>query len=91
MNGLEEIENNTSLQNVLGPLINESRLLRESVSMVHADYSDLKETISKQNLDIKQELSQQINTNTAKLLTIAEENKYLGKENNILKECLGKI
>ena len=63
----------------------------ELVDRVHADYSDLKETISKQKHDIKQDLAQQININTATLMTIAEENKHMKKENNILKERLDKI
>ena len=49
-------EENAALQNVLGPLIMEFKLLRESVDTVHADYVDLKQTISKQKDDLQQEL-----------------------------------
>ena len=38
---------NASLTQALGPLINEFKLLRESVDTVHHDYTDLKLTISK--------------------------------------------
>ena len=53
--GLDSIEANTSIKQALGPLISEFRLLRESVETVHQDYADLKQTISKQKEDIKQD------------------------------------
>ena len=40
--------NNTTLNDVLAPLISEFRQLHESVDTVHHDYADLKKTISKQ-------------------------------------------
>ena len=50
--GLDGTESNTTLNQALGPLISEFRLLRESVETVHQDYADLKQTISKQKEDI---------------------------------------
>ena len=58
------IEENVSLQKALGPLIAEFHLLRESVDTVHADYADLKQTISKQKEEVQHELSNKIELNT---------------------------
>ena len=71
---MSDIESNATLQKALGPLITEFRLLRESV---HADYSDLKDTISKQKEEVKHKLSDTIDSNTQRLTTISEENKAL--------------
>ena len=56
--------------------------------MVHADYSDLKQTISKQKEDLKQVLLDKIDNNTAHLNEIAQENRVLRKENDYLKSRL---
>ena len=61
--GLDSIKENTTIKQALGPLINEFRLLRESVETVHQDYADLKQTISKQKDDIKQDLTDKIEKN----------------------------
>ena len=53
-------EANPTLQDALGPLVNEFKLLRESVDTVHNDSADLKTTISMQKEEIKQELSNKI-------------------------------
>ena len=58
------LEENAALQNVLGPLITEFKLLRESVDTVHTDYVDLKQTISKQKDDLQQELVSKIDNNS---------------------------
>ena len=74
-----EIEANANLQKALGSLINEFCLLRELVNTVHADYADLKQTVSKQKDKVKYELSHKIETNAQQLTTIAEEHKQLKK------------
>ena len=74
-----------------GPLINEFRLLRESVETIHQDYADLKQTISKQKDNIKQDLTDKIEKNTTQLIEINKENKVLRKENNKLKSRLDHI
>ena len=89
--GLDGIESNTTLNQALGPLISEFRLLRESVETVHQDYTDLKQTISKQKEDIKQDLTDKIEKNTSQLIEINKENKVLRKENNELKSRLDQI
>ena len=89
--GLDNIEENTTIKQALGPLINEFRLLRESVETVHQDYADLKQTISKQKDDIKQDLTDKIERNTTQLIEINKENKVLRKENNELKSRLDRI
>ena len=89
--GLDGIESNTTLNQALGPLISEFRLLRESVETVHQDYADLKQTISKQKEDIKQDLTDKIEKNTSQLIEINKENKVLRKENNELKSRLDRI
>ena len=89
--GLDSIEENTTIKQALGPLINEFRLLRESVETVHQDYADLKQTISKQKDDIKQDLTDKIEKNTTQLIEINKENKVLRKENNELKSRLDRI
>ena len=76
--GLDNIEN-TTIKQALGPLISEFRLLRESVETVHQDYADLKQTISKQKDDIKQDLTDKIEKNTSQLIEINKENKVLRK------------
>ena len=89
--GLDSIEANTSIKQALGPLISEFRLLWESVETVHQDYADLKQTISKQKEDIKQDLTDKIEKNTSQLIEINKENKFLRKENNELKSRLDRI
>ena len=89
--GLDGTESNTTLNQALGPLISEFRLLRESVETVHQDYADLKQTISKQKEDIKQDLTDKIEKNTSQLIEINKENKVLRKENNELKSRLDRI
>ena len=84
-------EENATLQKALGSLIAEFSLLRESVNTVHVDYADLKETISKQKEEVQHELSNKIESNIRQLSTIAEENKYLRRENDQLKHRLTKI
>ena len=58
------VEENPTLQAALGPLVKEFQLLRESVNTVHNDYSDLKQTISRQKEEIKNELADKIETNS---------------------------
>ena len=53
-------EENPTLQAALGPLVKEFQLIRESVNMVHNNYSDLKKAISKQKEEIKNELADKI-------------------------------
>ena len=72
-------EENAALQNALGPLITEFKLLRESVDRVHADYADLKQTISKQKDDLQQELVSKIDTNSKQLVAVVQENRNYGK------------
>ena len=89
--GLDNIEENTTIKQALGPLISKFRLLRESVETVHQDYADLKQTISKQKDDIKQDLTDKIEKNSSQLIEINRENKALRKENNELKSRLDRI
>ena len=58
---------------------------------VHQDYADLKQTISKQKEDIKQDLTDKIEKNTSQLIEINKENKFLRKENNELKSRRDRI
>ena len=67
-------EENAALQNMLGPLIMEFKLLWESVDTVHADYVDLKQMISKQKDDLQQELVSKIDNNSKQLAAVAQEN-----------------
>ena len=85
---IANVESSSTLQAALGLLIKEFQLLRESVDTVHTDYKDLKETISKQKEDMKQELTDKIDYNTKHLQAIASENKILKKENGFLKNRL---
>ena len=78
-------EENPTLQAALGPLVKEFQLLRESVDTVHNDYTDLKQTISKQKEEIKNELADKIETNSKQLHKITAENQFLKKENETLK------
>ena len=81
-------ENNKALQQALGPLVAEFKLLRESVNTVHIDYTDLKHAIPKQKEEIKHELIDKIDKNTTKLVEMGQENKILCKENESLKSRL---
>ena len=85
------VENNKVLQQALGPLVAEFKLLRESVNTVHTDYKDLKQVISKQKEEIKHELIDKIDKNTTKLVEISQENRLLRKENESLKSRLDRI
>ena len=85
------VENNKVLQQALGPLVAEFKLLRESVNTVHTDYKDLKQVISKQKEEIKHELIDKIDKNTTKLVEISQENRILCKENESLKSRLDRI
>ena len=77
LHSLDRIEGNASLTQALGPLITEFRLLRESVDTVHHDYADLKQTISKQKEELKQDLADKIDKNTNQLMEVSHENKIL--------------
>ena len=68
---------NTSLSNALGPLISKFCRLRESVDTVHADYADLKETISKQASTATADLVTKIESNSLQLTNISLENQNL--------------
>ena len=85
------MENNKTIQQVLGPLVTEFKLLRESVNTVHSDYKDLKHVITKQKDEIKHELINKIDKNTSKLEEISQENRILRKENESLKSRLDRI
>ena len=58
---------------------------------VKSDYEDLKHTITKQKLELQQELVHKIDTNSQQLASISHENKLLRKENDALKVRLDKI
>ena len=76
------------LQHALGPLLQEFKTLRESVK---SDYEDLKHTITKQKVELQQELVNKIDMNSQQLSNISHENRLLRKENNALKVRLDKI
>ena len=82
---------NTSLSNTLGYLISEFHHLRESVDTVHADYADLKETISKQASTATADLVTKIESNSLQLTNIALENQNLCKENKEMWDRLTKV
>ena len=46
VSSINTAENNKVLQQALGPLVTEFKLLRESVNTVHTDYKDLKHVIT---------------------------------------------
>ena len=58
---------------------------------MHADYVDLKQTISKQKDDLQQELVSKIDNNSKQLAAVAQENQNLWKENSKLKTRLDKL
>ena len=58
---------------------------------MHADYSDLKQTINKHKMELKSELSNKIDSNTTQISHLVDENKVLRKENDTLKERLNQI
>ena len=82
---------NTSFSNALGPLMSEFHCLRESVDTVHADYADLKVTISKQASTATADLVTKIESNLLQLMNIALENQNLHKENKELWDRLTKV
>ena len=88
---MPDVENNASLQKVLGPFINEFKLLHKSVNTVHAYYADINKTILKQKDEVKQGLSDKIDRNTTKLSSIAEENQNTQEGNDTLKDHLNRI
>ena len=58
---------------------------------MYADYTDLKQTISKQKDDPQQELVSKIDNNSKQLAVVAQENRNLWKENSELKTRLDKL
>ena len=80
----------STVQTVLAPILNEIKLLRESVhadySKLHSDYARLEEVITKKSIDVEKSLSNKITNNTQKILEIAAENMESKKENTQLKE-----
>ena len=58
---------------------------------MHADYVDLKQTISKQKDDLQQELVSKIDNNSKQLATVAQENQNLWKDNSKLKSRIDKL
>ena len=91
VSSINTTENNKVLQQALGPLVTEFKLLRESVDTVHSDYKDLKHVITKQKEEIKHELINKIDKNTSKLVEISQENRILRKENESLRSRLDRI
>ena len=91
VSSINTAENNKVLQQALGPLVTEFKLLRESVDTVHSDYKDLKHVITKQKEEIKHELINKIDKNTSKLVEISQENRILRKENESLRSRLDQI
>ena len=81
----------TSLSNALGPLISEFHHLRESVDTVHADYANLKVTISKQASTATADMVSKTESNSRQLTNIAIENLNLCKENKELQDRLTKV
>ena len=81
-------QGNAELKNILGPLIEEVKLLREAVDV---KYTKLEDAITTQKIDIKESLSNKIDDNNRKIQQVLQENASLHKENNSLKERLDRI
>ena len=79
---------NSELKSLLGPLIDEVKLLREAV-----DVKDIKleNAIMTQKMEIKETLANKIDENDQKIQQVLEENVQLKKENMLLKERIDRI
>ena len=95
-------DSTSALKNIIEPLIEEMRKLRESV---HQDIHELQTIVSNQQKDltqleecltdsqneIKSHLTTKVKHNTRNVKLVMEENKMLRKENNRLKDRISKI
>ena len=95
-------DSTSALKNIIEPLIEEMKKLRESV---HQDIHDLQTVVSNQQKDltkleecltviqneIKSHLTSKVEQNTRNVKLVMEENKMLKKENNHLKDRISKI
>ena len=95
-------DSNEELKSIIGPLVEEMKLLRETV---HHDITDLQNAVSQQKQDITQLeksltgsqkeirnfLIDKIKLNTRNIKLVVEENKLLKRENDLLKERISQI
>ena len=98
----EELTSNTELKDIIGPLVEEFKLLRESVhfdikelqsvvTMQQRDVNKLEESIATSEKEVKDYLTDKIDVNTRSVWQIIEENKHLHKENDLLKDQITRI
>ena len=103
---LEPNTSNTSLKQIIGPLIHEVKALRESfhsdynkldwkretaIEVQKGEFNKLEATISTQNMEVTTALTYKIETNTTNINQLLEENRLLKKENDSLQERITKI
>ena len=84
-----------TIKDAIAPIISEIQLLRESVhsdyNKLHADYVELKESITTKSNEIAEKLNLKIDANTEKISQMINENKLLCRENASLKDRISKI
>ena len=84
-----------TIKDAITPIISEIQLLRESVhsdyNKLHADYVELKESITSRSSEIAEKLNLKIDANTERISQMINENKLLRRENASLKERITKI
>ena len=94
-----ESEDANRLQNVINPLVEEVKLMRESLhrdisvmdkkledalNVQREEFNKLEQNITRQNKDLNQVLTTKIYTNATNINQLLEENILLKKENNEL-------
>ena len=97
---------NSSLKQIIGPLIDEVKLLRESfhndlarmdskledaIVTPQKDFVDLKDTIVTEKQEFTETLATKVKIKTTNINQLLEENRRLQHENNTLRERLSKI
>ena len=84
-----------TIKDAIAPIISEIQLLRESVhsdyNKLHANYVELKKSITSRSSEIAEKLNLKIDANTEKISQMINENKLLCRENAFLKERITKI
>ena len=84
-----------TIKDAIAPIISEIQLMRESVhsdyNKLHADYVELKESITSRSSEIAEKFNLKIDANTEKISQMINENKLLHRENASLKERITKI
>ena len=85
----------TNLQNLIEPIMQEFKSLKETISTQKSEISQeighLQSLITKQKTEIVNEINSEVGKNSEKIEKVIDENSELKKENKDLREQVSKI